>query len=809
MHPLVPVLLSFASGLLASYEFKPGYPLVYAALLISFVLFFVFPAYRKRFSYLAVIPVFFSLGVLYFSPIQNPDLPENHIKNLIASDEDPSYGALGHAVEGVISSTPEIAGERTRFYIDSKKILAGGEWKDTVGKVLITAGGRLYGFKTGDTVRFISPLREPWNHGNPGEFDYKSWLNKRGIFVTGFVKNEKLFVKVSEGGFGIRRYVEGFRDRVRAGLDGAGLKNREALKALMIAEDDGIENDVKDALIKTGTWHIISISGLHIAVVTAFSYGFFLFLFKRSERLMLAFNVKKAALALSIIPAAAYGMAAGFPVPTQRAVIMIVAFALAFLTGRGKDFYNTLALAALFILVIYPYSIGDVSFQLSFAAIFSIAFIVPGLKQFFEKNDGVKEIIPPNPAWRWIKSRAMPIILVTVAAGVGTSPIVAYHFNRVSFTGLFANLFAVPLTGIIVPILFTASLVMEFWEGAARLMFLAADTVFEVMMVIVKFFASLPYSSALIPTPTIAGIILFYCLIFFAVKFRKGTLYKWGFAAAVLAMIVLAGARSFSNGPKDLEVTFISVGQGDSALVEFPDGKTMLIDGGGSYSSGFDTGERVIAPFLLSKGIIRLDYVVLSHSQLDHLGGLKYMAENFGVGEFWWNGDGTPYGIDRVFEKSGAKVKKMDASSGEFLIGGCKIEALHPSVGLNLDKNNMSLVVKITYGERSFLFTGDIGRDGEEAIIRAGTEIKADVLKAPHHGSKNSSAISFLQALSPGYVVVSAGRNNPFGFPHEETLGRYASIGAKVLRTDSDGAVTVRTDGRSIEASGYLTGREP
>ncbi len=219
---------------------------------------------------------------------------------------------------------PDFSGERTRLHVEAKRILKDGRWKDTSGVILLTVEGQEERFSTGDHVRFIARLREPMNFGNPGEFDYRGSLNRKGIFVTGYVKNEKLIEKIRGGDYGFRRYVEGLRGGIRNFLDRSDVKNRAALKALIIAEPRGIDPDVREAFVKTGTVHILVIAGLHVGFVALFSYGFFIFLFKRSERIMLALNIRKLAALLTVMPVITYGLLAGFPVSTKRAVIMVL-----------------------------------------------------------------------------------------------------------------------------------------------------------------------------------------------------------------------------------------------------------------------------------------------------------------------------------------------------------------------------------------------------------------------------------------------------------------------------------------------------
>ncbi len=809
MRPLVPVLLAFLSGIIIGARFGFSYETIYICLVISFIpLVFSYVKNPKFNYYVAALPFFF-LGSLFIIPYIRPELPPGHIRNFIEDHSGKTielpgeFGSLGRAVEGVVLYPPDFVNDRTRLYIDAKRILKDNEWRNTGGTVLLTIEGQEERFGRGDRVRFIARLREPMNFGNPGEFDYRGSLNRKGIFVTGYVKNAMLIEKTGTEDSWPGRYIEGVRSKIRSFIDRSDVKNGELIKAVVIAESHGIDPEIREAFVRTGTVHILVIAGLHVGFVALFSYGLFLFLLKRSERVMLGFNVKKLAAFLTVIPVVTYGLLAGFPLSTKRAVIMVIVFTTSYIFNRGKELYNTLSLAALLILLIYPYSLWEISFQLSFAAVFSIIYLVPRFEGFFnqeEKDPGEKAGVLS----RLFRRRIIPAFFVTLAASLGTSPVLAYHFHRVSVVGLAANLIAVPITGIILPVILSSLIISPFWEGLARIPLFAADAGFELMVRIIRFFSSLPYSSVWVTTPTVLEIILFYSLVICTANIRKKRICAYLAPVVLLAIFIDWGWWSYGRlWGRELRVTFISVGQGESGLIEFPGEAVMLIDGGGLYSSGYDIGEKVVAPFLWSKKIRRIDYMVLSHAQFDHMAGLRFIARNFKIKEFWWNGDGSLGALGRIFSDSDIRVKAIDDTTGKITVGGATVEVLHPHKDLPFDKNNMCLVLRITYGKESFLFTGDIGEGAERELVKR--DIRAVVLKAPHHGSRNSSSLEFLKRVSPSIVVVSAGRGNVFGFPHMETLERYSLIGAKVYRTDRNGAITISTDGKELKESAYLT----
>lgn len=801
----MPPFLSFASGIALGGSLGFGYAASIGALLLALLLVIFFYFKKYRFSPLALIPLFFSLGAIYVIPYSTTEVPSNHILNRVR--EDPLAGRAATQIEGVVDLV-ESTGRRTKVWLDLDGVYDRDVWESSSGKILLTVNARVE-LLPGDRVRALAMLSEPRTFGNPGEFDYRHWLKRRGVLVTGFVKSERLIEKAGSGG-GPAAFVQSTRSEIARFIDSSGSLYPEPLKALVISGQGGIDRELKEAFAATGTAHILSISGLHVGMVAAFSYWAALFFFRRSERALLAVDAKKIALALSALPAIAYAILAGLPVPTQRSLIMVLAFIASFASGRGKDHLNTLSLAGLIVLAIFPGSVWEASFQLSFVAMASIIILLPRLKEVAERlfagTPEEKEKGMKIAALNFFKRRVLPLFLVTVAVGLGTSPILAYHFHRVSLAGLLANLIAVPLAGVAVPSLLVSSILLQISESLAWLALFPADMAFTLIAGAVTFFASLPYASIWVAPPSLVDVGLYYLLIFSAVNLRTARFYRYAAPVAAIFLIALPWALDLKDSPPVLRVTYLSVGQGDSAFLELPDGKTMLIDGGGTNNPDFDVGERVIAPFLRSKGVERIDYMVLSHSQQDHMGGLLFLARNMEVGEFWWNGVGTLGALKAALSENGVMKRVVNSSIAMREAGEAQVEFLSPSVASDLDVNDSSLVMKITYGERSFLFTGDIGEKAERLL--ALRDVEVDVLKAPHHGSRYSSTEAFLKAVSPSVVVISAGWLNSFGFPHKEALERYRDAGAQVMRTDLSGAVMIETDGKALSKKAYLTDRE-
>jgi competence protein ComEC len=387
------------------------------------------------------------------------------------------------------------------------------------------------------------------------------------------------------------------------------------------------------------------------------------------------------------------------------------------------------------------------------------------------------------------------------------------------------NLFAIPWVGfLLVPLSLIASLLSFFFSPLATLLIRVTDVLTLLLLKVVAFFASLPLASFPITTPTVFEMILFYLLLFLGVHLRKGRGIRYLFLGlCLLFMIDLAfwNWRGFLQN--SLVVTFVDVGHGDSILVEFPKGKKMLIDGGGLPGERFDIGKQVIAPFLWKKKIRKIDTLVLTHPDPDHVKGLNFIASQFSISRFWETG--LPV-VDEPYLKLKKTLRERNVETDTFheemppqVISGVQISILNPSPIALMRRasgrgqwnpsqlNNQSLVMMLQYKNIRVLLAADIEKEGEERMMRKGHALRADVLKIPHHGSASSSTPLFLQRVRPAYGILSVSERNIGRLPHPEVMKRYEQLGSKILRTDRHGAITLITDGERIEIKTFLENR--
>jgi competence protein ComEC len=499
-----------------------------------------------------------------------------------------------------------------------------------------------------------------------------------------------------------------------------------------------------------------------------------------------------------------------------RAAIMVITFLFSILLDRERNLLHTLVLAAFLILILSPPSLFDVSFQLSFLAVLSILYLVPRLLQEF-KQDEISFLL--KTSWKKNISKYIRLsLLVTGVAILGTAPWVAFHFNRFAPIGFLTNLFIIPWVGfLIVPLSLTASIFSFFFLPFATLLIDMNGFITLILLRVLAFFASLPFASFFVSTPTVFEIVLFYSLLFLTAHLRKGKTIRYLFAGLCIAFACdLAYWNLRDSFQKDLKLTFVDVGHGDSILIEFPKGKKMLIDGGGLYEDRFDIGKNVIAPFLRKKKIRRIDTLVLTHPDPDHLKGLNFIASQFSIGQFWDNGFETqsePYlQLKETLRQKQIKTQSLNKESSPQIINGVELSVLNPpawnvmqrKVQYPSDLNNFSLVLKLQFKNVSVLLAGDIENEAEGWMLRKGYPLRADIIKVPHHGSSSSSSPLFLEKVKPAYAILSVGERNIGRLPHPDVLKRYKQLGSRILRTDQHGAITVVTDGKEIEVKTFL-----
>lgn len=737
--------------------------------------------------------IFFWTGALDMNTYLHKEPPPDHISRHLTGDR--------MTVEGLIDETPLYGNQRVELRVAVFRVLEGERSLPVRGEVLVSAP-RSVSVRYGDVVRLQSRLRKPRNFQNPGGFDYVSFLRYRGILARGSIEREADLVVIRSGaGHPLRQALEEYRRKIK-GLIRHVLPSpaAEILQASLLGDAREIPREIMDRFNTTGTSHIIAISGFNIGMVALFSVLVVRLVLRLFPRLLLRYDGRKAALVLAVIPVIIYTAVAGAGVSVVRAAIMMVLFIMAVTAGKMRDLYNTLAGAALAILLVSPHALWDLSFQLSFAAVWSILFFTPRLLK----------ILPSVPAscltpfWARLAGMFREFVAVTLAAAVGTMPIIVFSFNRIAVVTLFSNLLVVPLLGILaIPlgmgVLFTAPLS----ETIASLFLLPAGWLVERSVELVTFFSSLPYGSLWVSTPRLWEVAVLYLFLYAAamVMDAKGKRASFNFyihvGLAVLTFCTLAVHSLYIrfSDPGAVTVTAVDVGQGTAVLVRGPTGEALLVDGGGFYDDRFDVGRYVLSPYLRHERVRSLGAVALSHPHPDHVGGLPYIIENFEVREVWTNGAvSDAEAFVRFLDATTRKAlvpRRLNTDTPPFSFDGMAVRVLNPPPRDMEDDNDKSLVLHLSWRGKGILIPGDISRGVEEQICLQNPALRADVLVVSHHGSRYATSERLLDQVKPAVALISAGKENLFGLPHRETLERLSKRGVKIYRTDRDGAITV------------------
>jgi competence protein ComEC len=699
-------------------------------------------------------------------------------------------------LEGTVEDVRSTAGPRTVILLGALRIDTGGASRSVRGRVRLTARCRLPKLRAGDGVRAATTLRAPRGFANPGSFDVAGHLARRGVRVIAAVWQCSRLERVPRPTGGAAMRLARWRDRLARTIDRAVPAPRGAiLRALVLGDESAIDESRRRAFTRTGVVHVLSVSGLHVGLVALVGFAVVRWLLARSERLLLCLDVRRVAAVASLGPVALYGALAGFEVATLRSVIMTGVGVLAVLLGRRIEVLRTLALAAAAVALAQPGAPLEIGFQLSFASVLALAL-------------GVRRWVPAPASWG---ARLRATVVVSVSALAGTAPLTALHFQQVSPMSLLANPLVVPLLGSLVVVLGLAGACVEpVSSGAARLLFACAGHALRPGLALVELLARVPWAAVDVPAPSPVELVLLYAMLAVSVL-PRGRARRMAAAVAVLGMAVDAGWWARERwAPGVLRVTFLDVGQGDAAVAELPDGRVVVVDAGGFPGSDFDTGAAIVAPYLATRKIARIDALVMSHAHPDHFGGLAALLRRYRPREFWWSGwSGRGAEWDRLLAAlAETGVPAVVLHRGDPLPAyGDTVAPLHPPDDWTIAAlNETSLTMRLRQGAVGVLLTGDIEARAEASVLGAGEDLEAAVLKVPHHGSRTSSSTGFLDAVAPRVAVISVGADNRYRLPAPEVEERYRARGVCVLRTDRCGAVTVVTDGRRLDVTAFRPG---
>lgn len=683
-------------------------------------------------------------------------------------------------IEGRLRREPELGPDLAFLTLDSETIRVGGGAYRAEGGLRARVSGelrdRLRGLAASDRISFWGRLDEPSSFGNDGGFDVRRYFERGRLDLTASVKSA-LLVERETSARSCKAWVSRLRIAASRRLESAlGDPSRETLGvvvALLTGDREMLSPELEELYRDAGIFHVMAISGAQVAMVILVFY----FVLRRLG----ASEVATLWTLLLVVPF--YAAFCGSGPPVVRAALAASVVLGARLLSLDRPHVNALALAALLLLLWEPLWLEDPGFQLSFAAMAAILWLTEPLANRL----------------RPLGLLATPLS-VSIAAQAVVVPITAWHFHGLTWVAPLASLVAVPLSGAIV-IVGLALVLLSGVPLLSDLLSLGAHVGVALLTGTARLASELPGATLAVARPSFLWMLAYYgalaCL-----RHGRGRVR----ALSVLVLGALLLALPFEKGetlsePERLTLTALDVGHGDAIVLSLPEGQRVLVDGGGLPATSFDVGERVVLPYLLDHGGRRLDAVVLTHADYDHIGGLFAIVDSMNVREVWESGaswERPAYRrLRQAARRRGVALRRLRAGES-FRWGGVLWEVLAasgaPGMESPADENDRSIVMRLTLGESSVLLTGDAGEKLERALLSRGIPLEADVLKVAHHGSQSSTSAPFLDAVRPRFAILSSRQNVGWPLPSPTVLDRLRGKGIAYARTDEHGAVTVRLD---------------
>jgi len=665
----------------------------------------------------------------------------------------------------------------------------------------------------GQRLRLKAQLKPPPLARNPGEYNTGPVYERRGIAFTGSIAPGSVVAQNPPGLFNLQ--LQEYRHKLDVYVKQHN-KDKDAGQ-LYLALAAGLRaelgDELEEAFALSGLAHVLSVSGLHVAVLAVAALYFFRRLYLWLPFTFLRQWEARRMGALFAMPWVwAYVAFTGYQGPAVRSGFMSSLWLLGLLLGGRSEGLSTLALSMLLIVWIEPSCVGELSMQLSFLSVAALMLFAPALecaftpRQSFGLQLETLNQAKPSPLgrlWNYLFRTSKTTFCASLAVTLATAPLIAGSFHRFNMAGLISNIVALPLCSALSVLAATGAALFCLCPPLASPVISLGILCSRLLLLMVDFFANLPGASWSLPAPSTPECLLWLLgIVFFSLS--KGPMRWLGLATPLAACLTL-----FSGGlpQKEFRLSFLYVGQGD-AIFASSLGKHALVDGGGSRGGG-DTGKRYVLPFLHQHKVRELELAVLSHPDADHVLGLISTLKYIPTKRLWVSKALAQEPLAQALIESAKRTSKhvsieeTNADRPSFTLGETTWKILSPPAETPLEEttdNDASLVLKIQHGDVSFLLPGDISSEVEEALPLS----PVSVVKAPHHGSTTSSSENFIQRLRPRHVVFCVGAQNQFGFPKAEVEKRYVQAGAQCHRTDIHGATTFVSDGKNVRVQHFL-----
>ena len=814
-HLLTALVISFSCGISLTTVIR--IPPLLLALLTAGTLCLttlLYLAHRHGLSRQFLVILFCLLGSLHTTAADKPPSSPDDISRIIQEKREA-------VVIGTLSSMATFNGEtgQARIALQSIRFADSPRFTRAEGTVLVSSRKPWPGnMIPGTALSLRLTLQRPSGFNTPGVFNYPLHLARQDIRVTGFVTSAAHIHQLDQPEtllHQIRFLPERWRHQVGLAIDQAVPPPLNGIyRALVIGDQSKVDETTRTLFRDSGVMHILSVSGTHFAIISTLLFILCHWLLRRSAWLILHANTRKLALLACLPTLIAYALLAGMNTPVLRTLIMCCTAVIALWTDRRKSISALLAAAALLILLIDPHALFTASFQLSFAAVASIALAAWALPMV--KGHGTAS--PGEQPWhhrplRWL----IAALVASIAATLGTAPLLLHHFNHVSLVAPLSNLLIEPLICLFsLPLALLACLALPFVPNLAALLLDLGAPALTISLEIMRIFTRLPLSSLWLASPPAWLTLLYYATLLLLIMRWHRDRKIWQPALASFAVIVLFHVfppyEVTARLKRDLTVTFLDVGQGSATLLEFPGGYRVLVDGGGSSASSRTVGETVIAPFLWHRGITRIDQLVVTHPDADHYNGIPFILSQFSPDSLWISRLAADDQFSQLISQAqDARLQVSTPTDGEELAIGeggfrCIRNLATRGAGDSMIKgssNDAGLILQATLGSFDVLLPGDISRKMERQLIVEGRELTSTVLLAPHHGSKTSNSAAFFSAVAPEYLVVSAGRKTTGHFPHPGLQRQCEEAEIRMLTTAGDGTVRIDTDGKWLTLSTY------
>lgn len=693
----------------------------------------------------------------------------------------------------------------------------------------------------GERLRFPAKLRMPRNYGNPGAVDIRRYFTSQGLRLTGSARASGVEPLPGFAGSRAGAWRSAARRSVLAHIQRLWPDERGALmQAMLIGGRAFFARDLKTDFQRTGTYHLLVVSGINVGIL---AFAVFWFLRK------LPFG-DTCATVLTILLSCGYAFVADLGPPIVRATITLNLYLVTRLLFRDRAGLNALGIAALGILLVNPRTLFEASFQLTFLSVIAVAgMAVPILKRTLNPlqtalrnldSPAYDTALPSRAAQfrsdvRLMREQlarilghlaanfaivqvtrfllaAAEMLFISGLVSIALALPMAWYFHRATTMSLPANALVIPIAGVLMPAAVLAVALSYVSPALAYLPALVTRYSLDLLTGTIRLIGHFRVSDVRVPTPSPmvcwAAVAAFTLTLLVVRRRRLAALGIAALLAAALAIVVYSPKPQWKPGV--LEITAIDVGQGDSLLIITPEGRTLLLDAGGlpgNSRSDFDVGEEVVSPYLWSRGIRHLDAVAISHAHSDHMGGMRTVIANFQPQEIWYGVESPTKGFELLEETAREnRVALMPRVAGEgFEFGGAHFRVLNPQPwwqARNPAQDDESMVLRVQYGGTSALLVGDAHIRIEKLLEQEAPQ--SDLLKVGHHGSMTSSSQEFLDAVKPRFAVVSVGFYNSFDHPRPEVMQRFAESHIQTFRTDLAGAVTFYLDGKTVAAKPVL-----